>query len=117
MTSSNTELLNGQHKELFTNGGLSGEGQIKNGKHHGKWKFYYQNGVVNASGKYIDGELDGYREWWRENGQPLQAGAFNNGNKLIIGSDTTIMVNSGMKEHMWMARRLVSGRFMISLAR
>ena len=38
-------------------------------------------------------------------------------NKSVIGSATTIMVNSGMKEHMRMARKLVNGRPMISLAR
>ena len=56
MKSSNKEQLNGHHKELFTNGGLSGEGRMKNGKRHGKWKFYYQNGVVKAIGEYVDGE-------------------------------------------------------------
>ena len=60
MKSSNKEQLNGHHKELFTNGGLSGEGRMKNGKRHGKWKFYFRNGVVKAIGKYVDGELDGY---------------------------------------------------------
>ena len=35
---------NGPHKELFSDGGLSGEGRLKNGKRHGKWTFYYKSG-------------------------------------------------------------------------
>ena len=49
----------GLHRELFTNGKLSGEGQYKNGKRHGKWKFFYRNGVLKAAGEYLEGELDG----------------------------------------------------------
>lgn len=41
-----TGLLNGSHKELFADGGPSGEGQLNNGKRHGKWKFYYKRAVA-----------------------------------------------------------------------
>ena len=44
----NTDQPDGLHKELFTNGKPSGEGQYINGKHHGKWKIFYENGVVKA---------------------------------------------------------------------
>ncbi|MCX7174548.1 MAG: DUF1801 domain-containing protein [Proteobacteria bacterium] len=76
MKSDKTAPVDGPHKELFADGGLSGEGRLKAGKRHGKWTFYYKNVGIKAVGKYIDGELDGYWEWWRENGRQLQAGAF-----------------------------------------
>ncbi len=69
----------GLHQELFADGTVSGEGRIKDGKRHGKWKFYLRNGQLKAQGKYVAGILDGHWEWWRENGQPLQSGAFRNG--------------------------------------
>jgi antitoxin component YwqK of YwqJK toxin-antitoxin module len=82
MKSSIKSPVNGPHKELFSGGGLSGEGHLKVGKPHGKWTFYYKSGGVKATGKYLDGELDGHWEWWRENGQPLQAGAFDSGKQV-----------------------------------
>lgn len=63
------------YKETFTNGSLSGEGNLRDGKRHGKWTWYYKSGGLKAEGKYKDGELEGYWEWWRENGNPLQAGS------------------------------------------
>ena len=74
----------GPTQELFADGTVSGEGKMKSGKRHGKWKFYYRNGQTKAVGKYADGELDGFWEWWRENGQPLQAGAF--ANRVQVGA-------------------------------
>jgi len=79
MKSSKTKMLSGPSRELFADGGLSGEGRMKNGKRHGNWKFYYRSGGMKAKGKYADGQLDGYWEWWRENGQLLQHGAFKRG--------------------------------------
>jgi addiction module HigA family antidote len=63
MESDKTALLNGPRQELFTDGGLSGEGRLKSGKRHGKWTFYDKSGSKKAVGKYLDGELDGYWEW------------------------------------------------------
>jgi antitoxin component YwqK of YwqJK toxin-antitoxin module len=82
MKSAKATPLNGPHKELFADGGLSGEGRVKNGKRHGKWTWYYKNCGLKAVGKYADGELDGFWEWWRENGKPLQAGSFNCGQQV-----------------------------------
>lgn len=44
----NTDQPDELHKELFTNGKPSSDGQYINGKRHGKWKFFYQNGVLKA---------------------------------------------------------------------
>ena len=44
MKSDRKAPLDGPHKELFADGGLSGEGRIKAGKRHGKWTFYYKSG-------------------------------------------------------------------------
>lgn len=82
MKSAKATPVSGPHKELFSDGGLSGEGRVKAGKRHGKWTWYYKNGGLKAVGKYADGELDGYWEWWRENGKPLQAGSFNRGQQV-----------------------------------
>jgi len=49
MKSSNKQPLNGPHKELFAGGALSGEGQFKDGKRHGKWKFYYRTPQSGAA--------------------------------------------------------------------
>ncbi len=46
-----------KNQELFTDGGVSGEGQMKDGKRHGIWTFYYKNGSVQAMGKYLNGEF------------------------------------------------------------
>jgi antitoxin component YwqK of YwqJK toxin-antitoxin module len=59
MKSSRESPLNGPHKELFADGGLSGEGRLNDGKRHGKWTFYYKSGGLKAKGKYVRGELDG----------------------------------------------------------
>ncbi|MCX7419964.1 MAG: hypothetical protein NT013_10550 [Planctomycetia bacterium] len=95
----------GPHKELFSDGTLSGEERFKDGKRHGKWKFYLRNGQLKTAGKYVAGELDGHWEWWRENGKPLQAGAFTSGS----GNVTTRTANSGMKGPTKMAKRLANG--------
>jgi MORN repeat protein len=82
MKSSNKPPLNGPHKELFADGGLSGEGRFKDGRRHGQWTFYYKGGGLKAVGKYVGGELDGFWEWRRENGKHLQAGAFDRGRQV-----------------------------------
>jgi|SRR6266540_5151286 antitoxin component YwqK of YwqJK toxin-antitoxin module len=82
MKSSGKSPLNGPHREYFSDGGLSGEGRLKDGKRHGKWTFYYKSGGLKATGKYLAGELDGPWEWWRENGQPLQAGTFDSSKQV-----------------------------------
>ena len=41
----------GPHKEFFAGGALSAEGRIRNGKRHGKWKYYFRNGKPKATGK------------------------------------------------------------------
>ena len=80
--STKTTPLNGPHKELFSDGGLSGQGRTKDGNRHGKWTWYYKSGGLKAVGKYAGGELDGYWEWSRENGEPLQTGSFNCGQQV-----------------------------------
>ncbi len=48
----------------FANGKLSGEGPLKDGQHHGPWRFWHANRKPKAAGEYLNGQL----EWWRENG-------------------------------------------------
>ncbi len=60
MKKTSLQTADGPTKELFADGTVSGEGKMKSGKRHGKWKFYYRNGQTKAVGKYADGELDGY---------------------------------------------------------
>ena len=69
-------------KNSSPGGAISVEGLLRNGKRHGKWKYYYRSSGLKAVGNYVDGELDGNWEWWRENRQPLQAGAFKNGKQV-----------------------------------
>lgn len=42
--------LDGPHQGFFTDGKLSAEGCFKEGKRHGKWKYYYRNGTRKAVG-------------------------------------------------------------------
>ncbi len=79
MKTPSNDIVTENHRELFTDGKLSAEGPLRDGKRNGKWKFYYRNGLLKATGELLDGELEGYWEWWRENGQLLQAGAFHKG--------------------------------------
>ena len=56
---SSSKKTDGPTKELFTDGGLSGEGHLKAGKRHGKWQWFYRNGRLKAVGKYQAGDLEG----------------------------------------------------------
>ncbi len=65
--------------EFFSDGKISGEGELEQGKRQGVWTFYYRNGQIKAKVSYLNGELNLDCQWWRENGLPLQKGAFSSG--------------------------------------
>jgi antitoxin component YwqK of YwqJK toxin-antitoxin module len=58
-----------QHKTYYDNGKVEEEGQYKNDKTHGTWKYYYNDGQLYAIENYDEGVKVG--EWvsYYENGQ------------------------------------------------
>ena len=46
-------------KNSSPGGANSAEGLLRNGKRHGKWKYYYRHGRLKAVDKYVDGKFDG----------------------------------------------------------
>lgn len=75
MKSAKATPLDGPHKELFADGGLSGEGRVRDGKRHGKWTWYYKNGGLKAVGAYAEvwcaKASQGFQAW-RANGSLIQ---------------------------------------------
>jgi antitoxin component YwqK of YwqJK toxin-antitoxin module len=50
MKTYNSQQKDGHTKEYFTDGKLSGVYNLKEGKKHGKCKFWYRNGQLKAEG-------------------------------------------------------------------
>tara|TARA_B100001057_G_C22360216_1_gene760571 strand:+ start:359 stop:643 length:285 start_codon:yes stop_codon:yes gene_type:complete len=51
------------NKGYYENGQLRWEGNIKDGKIEGLWKWYYENGQLQCEGNYKDGKGEGL---WKE---------------------------------------------------
>ena len=49
-------------KTYYKNGQLEREGNLKNDKKEGLWRYYYENGVLEAEGYWKDGLREGL---WR----------------------------------------------------
>tara|TARA_E500000178_G_C16733099_1_gene622476 strand:- start:248 stop:610 length:363 start_codon:yes stop_codon:yes gene_type:complete len=48
--------------------GLFVEGNIKNGKFHGRWKSFWDNGNLQWEGVYEEGKITGKATWYEING-------------------------------------------------
>ena len=58
---------------------VKSEGELKNGKMHGKWIYYYENGKKWSEGNFKDGQEEGLRTTYYENGQKRYEGLFRDG--------------------------------------
>jgi len=52
-------IPNGYNKFYYSNGQISSEGNLRNGKPDGYWKTYYDNGNLKSEGDRLDYELEG----------------------------------------------------------
>lgn len=68
-------------RHFFANGQLRIEGQLKQGRRHGKWTSYYEDGKLWSEGMYHEGLDDGIRNVWHANGQKYYEGMFTKGKK------------------------------------
>ncbi|KOA20631.1 MORN repeat protein [Clostridium homopropionicum DSM 5847] len=78
--SGNTKADNSKQKIYDSNGKLTYEGEIKNGKPNGFGKSYYENGNVNYEGEWKDGLYDGVGTIYYEDGKINYKGQLKNGN-------------------------------------
>jgi len=62
--------------DVYSNGQLSFELEIKDGKRNGLYQAWYENGQWHLKGTYKDAKLDGLLQEWYENGQLLLQATF-----------------------------------------
>lgn len=55
-------------KKYYSNGKLRTEGEMRDGKRHGKWVYYYDNGFKWSEGMFKYGQRDGYALLFYKNG-------------------------------------------------
>jgi antitoxin component YwqK of YwqJK toxin-antitoxin module len=90
-------------------GPLKGEGEYKDGKRTGPWKFYYESGKLEQIGSYISGKPDGAWKWYYQNGNIWREEVYKNGkendySKEYSDSNTVISegkYSAGLKEGHW----------------
>lgn len=59
---------NGQCFEYQGDGRLEAEGRMKDGRRHGRWKWYGDDGTLLRTGRYADGEQVGTWTTWNTDG-------------------------------------------------
>ncbi len=64
---------------LFPNGEKEVEGEIKNGKRHGKWTYWHDNGKVWLEEFYKNGVKHGKMTEWYKSGEKNYEANFKNG--------------------------------------
>ncbi|MBE0662512.1 MAG: toxin-antitoxin system YwqK family antitoxin [Bacteroidales bacterium] len=70
MTTFSQEAFNPDGYNIFyhTNGNISSEGTMRNGKPDGYWKTYHENGIIKSEGNRVDFELDSVWTFYDETG-------------------------------------------------
>ena len=61
--------LEGLETSYYANGQIKEEGNYKDGKKDGLWKYWDENGKLRYEKNYKDGERDGLWKEWFKNGQ------------------------------------------------
>lgn len=69
-------LWNGICSLYYKNGKLSSEGELKDGKKFGSWKFYYEDGTLESEGEYENDLKTGYHTSYYSNGVTEYAGFY-----------------------------------------
>ena len=65
-----------QFVERYPSGIKKVEGELVDGKRHGKWIYYYENGFIWSEGKYRNGIREGYSLVYYKNGQKKITGQY-----------------------------------------
>ncbi len=68
-------------KEYHKNGQLEYEGNFKDGKREGLWKYYYSTGQLEWEGNFKDGKEEGLFKIYYENGQLMMEGNYKDGKR------------------------------------
>lgn len=71
-----TDRIEGPSTEFWPNGVRKSEGELKDGRRTGLWKFWYESGQLRWQGEYRDGKVDGNAIHWYENGQIHLSGEY-----------------------------------------
>jgi antitoxin component YwqK of YwqJK toxin-antitoxin module len=94
--SQDTIISDGYQKFYFTNGKISSEGTLKNGKPDGYWKSYNQNGTLKSEGNRKNFELDSLWKFYNEEGNLLLEINYQKGKKN--GIKTTYLEKEIIRE-------------------
>jgi len=89
--------INGIQKFYYSNGKLSSEGTMRNGKPDGYWKSYSENGNLKSEGNRKNFELDSVWKFYNEEGKLILEVNFKNDRKN--GIKTTYLDNETIKEN------------------
>ena len=81
----------------YSNGKISSQGLLKNGKPDGYWKSYYENGKIKSEGNRLNFELDSVWKFYNEDGKLLVEINYKNGKKN--GIKTTWLDKETVKEN------------------
>ena len=65
-----------QYVEHYPSGIKKVEGELIDGKRHGKWIFYYDNGFIWSEGQYRHGIREGYSLVYYKNGKKKISGQY-----------------------------------------
>lgn len=60
---------------------LRSEGEMVDGRRHGRWVFYHSNGNIQSECTYVDGREEGPYRVYRENGVPYYIGQYTAGQR------------------------------------
>ena len=69
-------IYNGVSKSYYKNGQIKSEGNFKDNKQDGQWRWYYDNGQLKSKVYYKDGKEDGLSDFYYKNGQLKQKGNY-----------------------------------------
>jgi uncharacterized protein len=66
----------------YPKGKIRSEGDYKDGKKTGLWKYYHENGNLMQEGSYVEDKAEGTWKWYYENGKSLREETYKNGKEL-----------------------------------
>ena len=78
-------LWSGFSSLYYKNGNLSSEGELKDGKKFGTWKFYYEDGTLESEGEWENDKKQGYHTSYYPNGITEYAGYYVDDLKQGVG--------------------------------
>ena len=67
---------------FFPKGKMKSEGDYKDGKKTGVWKYYHENGNLMQTGSYMEDKAEGTWTWYYENGKLLRQETYKNGKEI-----------------------------------